>query len=282
MTTDTDLPDKLGVIAGGGHLPLLLRDACLSTCRPFFIIGLEGFARREDFTACDSAWVTLGQVGRVMDILKENECAAVVMAGEVNRPDFRSLKLDWKGAKLMPKILNAALGGDDALLSLLVKTFEQEGYAVIGADDVISDLLIPAGNLGEYSPSLEDFQDIKRAMDVISSLGALDIGQAAIVCNQLVLAVEAVEGTDAMLARCLDISTDLRGTPETKRGVLAKMPKPNQERRVDLPTIGVQTVEGAASAGLSGIAVTAGGVLVIHRDEVITTANEAGLFVTGI
>jgi len=249
---------------------------------PYFVIGIESFARPSDFDDCESAWVTFGQVGHVLELLKEKSCTSVVMAGEVRRPDFRSLKLDWKGAKLLPKILNAARGGDDALLSLLIKTFEEEGLNVIGADDVISGLLIPAGNLGKYGPSLEDFQDIKRAMDVTAALGSLDIGQAAVVCHQLVLAVEAVEGTDAMLARCLDISTDLRGTPDNRRGVLVKTPKPGQERRVDLPTIGVQTVERAAVVGLSGIALAADGALIIHRDDVIRTADAAGLFVTGI
>lgn len=282
MTSDTDPTSKLGIIAGGGHLPILLADACRSTNRPFFIIGIEGFARPEDFASCEGAWVTFGQVGHAMALLKEKQCATVVMGGEVKRPDFRSLKLDWKAAKLLPKIANAALGGDDALLSLMIKAFEDEGIAVIGADEIISGLLIPAGNLGELGPSLDDFQDIKRAMEVTSALGELDIGQAAVVCNQLVLAVEAVEGTDAMLERCLNISTDLRGTEQSRRGVLVKTPKPNQERRVDLPTIGIQTVERAAAAGLSGIAVAASGALVIHRDDVIKAANAAGLFVTGI
>jgi len=282
MACTQDSKSKIGIIAGGGHLPGLLVQACRSVHRPFFVIGIESFAQPDSFAECESAWVTFGQVGHVLDLLKDKHCHSVVMAGEVRRPDFRALKLDWKGATLLPKILGAARGGDDALLSLLIKTLEDEGFHVVGADDVMSGLLIKAGNLGRYGPSLEDFQDIKRAMDVTAALGDLDIGQATVVCHQLVLAVEAVEGTDAMLARCLDLSTELRGTQDNRRGVLVKTPKPGQERRVDLPTIGVETVKNASAAGLAGIALAADGALIIHRDEVIKTADAAGLFITGI
>ena len=282
MGPELNATSKLGIIAGGGDLPLLLVDTCRDEKRPFFVLGLKGFADPDDFQECENEWVTLGQIGHAIDHLKKNQCTNIVMAGAVTRPDFGSLKLDWQAAKLLPKFLNAVRKGDDALLSQLVITFEESGLTIIGPDDVISSLLIPAGDLGKYGPSELDTRDIKRAMDVTSAMGALDIGQAAVVCSQLVLAVEAVEGTDAMLSRCLNISTDLRGTPDSRRGVIVKMPKPNQERRVDLPTIGVETVERAALAGLSGIAVAAGGALVIHRDEVIKAANAAGMFVTGI
>lgn len=272
---------KLGIIAGGGRLPVLLAEACRGTNRPFFVIAIEGFASEQDLSEFDCETVPLGHLGRSMELLRKHNCTAIVMAGHLSRPNFRTLKLDKRAIKLLPKFVSSARKGDNSLLAVLVQAFEEEGFFVCGADDVLTDLVMPVGILGSITPTDEDEQDIRRAVEVITALGSLDIGQGAVICHQLVLAVEAVEGTDAMLARCAQLPESLRGRPDRRRGVLAKMPKPGQERRVDLPTIGVATIENAAAAGLAGIAAAAGSVLVINRAGVIKAADDNGIFVKG-
>jgi len=277
-----DQKPKLGIIAGGGSLPILLADACKSSGRFYHMVGIEGFALSADLAPYEHDWTPIGSLGHTLDILRSNDCRQVVMAGNVKRPDFKSLKMDWRATKLLPKLLNAARRGDDALLSVVVKTFEDEGLEIIGADDVLEDLLIGSGPLGAITPDSHASQDITRGLEVVRELGALDIGQATVICNQLVLAVEAVEGTDAMLDRCLEISLDLRGDPANRRGVMVKIPKPGQERRVDLPTVGISTLERASAIGLSGIAVAAGGALVLDQEKIMAFADMHNMFVFGI
>lgn len=271
---------KLAILAGGGALPLHLAQACKEDGRPFLMIGLEGMADSA-ITDMPHAWTGLGSVGKTLKLMRQHGCTAIVLAGIVKRPDFSTLKLDLTGVRLLPRVMKAARGGDDQLLSVLVAFFEEQGFAVIGADEVMTALLAPEGILGRYRPGAEDSADIARGIAVVRRLGDLDIGQGAVVCREVVLAVEAVEGTDAMLQRVQDLPDHLRGSVEERRGVFVKLPKPAQERRIDLPTIGVQTIERAAAAGLSGIAVEAGGTLVLDREAVVAAADEAGIFIMG-
>jgi DUF1009 family protein len=191
------------------------------------------------------------------------------------------LKLDTRGAMALPRVVAAALTGDDALLRALLGLFEKEGFTVIGSAEAARDLLAPAGPLGKLNPAKEDKSDIEHALRVVRAMGALDIGQAAVVCRGLVLAVEAAEGTDAMMARIADLPATLRGTAKQRKGVLVKAAKPHQERRVDLPVIGVHTVELAKAAGLAGIAVESGAALIMNRAAVAANADRVGLFVYG-
>src|SRR6185312_9420122 len=166
-------------------------------------------------------------------------------------------------------------------LRYLMQGFEKEGFAIEGAHEVMGELALGEGPLGAHAPGEAHGADIAKAIEVARAIGALDIGQGAVVCDGLVLAVEAQEGTDAMLRRVADLPADVRGTPERRRGVLAKVAKPIQEDRVDLPTIGLATVEAAAAAGLAGIVGVAGKMLVLDRDAVIRAADAAGLFIAG-
>lgn len=270
----------LGIIAGGGALPRLLAEACREEGRPYHIAGLAGFADAQ-LTTHPYTEVGLGAAGRLLKTFKEAGCTDIVMAGHVRRPDFSKLKLDMTGARLLPKILARAKKGDDGLLSSVVGLLEAEGFQVVGADDVLADLLVREGPLGTAGPKPEHWSDIRRGIDAVRAMGRLDIGQAAVICRELVLAVEAAEGTDQMLARCAGLPRDLRGTPEARAGVLVKMKKPGQERRADLPVIGLRTVEEAAAAGLAGIAVMAGGAMIIDRDGVRKAADRCGVFVYG-
>lgn len=182
----------------------------------------------------------------------------------------------------MPGAVAAARRGDDGLLSFLLSEFEREGFVAEGAHEVMSELLLPKGSLGRHKTGPAHDEDIQRALTAARAIGALDAGQGAVVCEGLILALEAQEGTDAMLLRVASLPEEIRGTPRRRRGVLAKVCKPGQERRVDLPTLGPGTVRRAAEAGLAGIAAEAGLTLLLDRDEVRKLADQLGLFIVGI
>lgn len=271
---------KLGLIAGGGDLPATLAAHCAQAARPFFVLRLRGFADA-GMSAWPGADVGLAELGRALSLLRSNACEAVCLAGIVARPDLSLLKPDLRGLRALPGAINAARQGDDALLRFLVKTLEHEGFPVEGAQQVNAGLLLQSGQLGKCALTPGSEGDVVRAVRIARTLGALDVGQAVVVVDGLVLAVEAQEGTDHMLRRCADLPLAIRGTPEAPRGVLVKWPKPIQERRVDLPTIGARTVELAAAAGLAGIVGEAGALLMIDREEIVATADRLGLFVQG-
>lgn len=271
---------KVGIIAGGGDLPLKLAESCRSSDIPFYIVGIDGWAGSE-IEAYDHGRMSLGQVGRALKLLKDARCDSVVIAGYVKRPDFTKLKLDMTGAKLLPKIIAAARRGDDALLGVLVGAIEASGFRVVGSEAIFAGLLVADGCLGSVMAGDLAKSDIVRAGEVIAALSPFDVGQGAVICEGLVLAVEAAEGTDEMLRRCAALPEEIRGTQSNRRGVLVKAPKAKQERRVDLPTIGLRTVELAAEAGLEGIAIAAGGALFLDREEAIALADREGLFILG-
>ena len=272
---------KLGLIAGGGGLPLALAEHCRQTGRPCFVIRLKGFAD-PPLDAYPGEAAGIAEIGRIVRLARDAGCEALCFAGIVQRPDFAALKPDIRGIAWLPGAVMAARNGDEALLRFLMNGFEKEGFAIEGAHEVMGELKLPAGPLGAHAAGGAHGADIAKAIETARAIGALDIGQGAVVCDGLVLTVEAQEGTDAMLRRVAELPADLRGTPERRRGVLAKVAKPIQEERVDLPTIGVATVEGAARAGLAGIVGVAGKTLVIDREAVIRAADGAGLFVVGV
>jgi DUF1009 family protein len=273
--------DKLGLIAGGGALPVEVARACVDAGRSVFVIRLKGLAdpALDEYPGVDAA---IGELGKMLKALKAAKCAAVCMTGVVQRPDFSKLAVDLRGLAALPGIILAARKGDDGLLRAIVRVFEKDGYRIEGAQDVASGLALGVGPLGQFSPTEEHREDIGRALSVAREIGRLDIGQGAVSARGLVLAVEAQEGTDAMLRRVADLPPALRGTPEHLVGVLAKAPKPIQERRVDLPTIGLATVQRAAKAGLAGIVGEAGGLLILDREQVIAEADALGLFIYGV
>ena len=273
--------DKLGLIAGGGGLPVEIARHCERSGRPLFVIRLKGFAGA-GLAPYAGAEVGIAELGKCIKALKRAGCRSVCLAGEVARPDFASLMPDLRGLSLLPKVIATARKGDDALLRLLVAEFEKDGFRVEGAHEVMADLTLPPGRLGAHGPDAAAMADADRALEIARAIGALDVGQAAVVAYGLVLAVEAQEGTDALLARVADLPAHLRGNPGAGVGVLAKAPKPIQETRVDLPTIGLATVRGVARAGLAGIAGEAGRLLVLDREAVIALADELGIFILGV
>jgi DUF1009 family protein len=221
-------------------------------------------------------------MGKALRSLSAHKCQDVIFAGRVDRPRFTDLRLDTKGALVAPRIAAAALRGDDALLRAVVDVFEKEGHRVLGIAEAAPSLVVREGSVGRNRPSAEALQDIKKGFQVVARMGELDIGQAAAVCDGLVLAVEAAEGTDAMLERIAALPERLRGTPNKRRGALVKAPKPIQDRKTDLPVIGIRTIANAAAAGLAGIALEADGALIVDREDVVRAADAAGLFIVGV
>ena len=282
--TRTDAPNwtRLGVIAGGGRLPVLLAKAEQDAGRVPFVVRLNGFTD-DPFDGHENRDFNLGAVGGIQDALKAAGCDAICFAGTVKRPDFKTLRpADMVAAKLLPSVVAAGMKGDDALLRVILQSFEKAGFKVVGADDVLGELISKPGGFGALNPTEAELADARKALKVAREIGRLDIGQGAVVCDGLVLAVEAQEGTDSMLARIAALPADIRGSSVERRGVLAKAPKPIQERRMDLPVIGVSTLENAFAAGLAGIAVEAGGALIVDRLAITKAADEFGLFVMAI
>ena len=272
---------KLGLIAGGGALPITLARQCQAVGRPLFVVRLQGIAD-EPLRAFPGEDIGIAELGRCFKALKAAGCESICLAGVVKRPDWGSLKPDLRGVKALAGAVTAARGGDDALLRFLVGEFEAEGFVVEGAHEIAAGLTLGAGSLGAVAPSAADRSDIHKAFAVAGEIGRMYIGQGAVVCEGLVLAVEAQEGTDVMLIRCAELPPTLRGASGNLKGVIAKRPKPIQEQRVDLPAIGVATVENAARAGLAGVVGEAGKVLVLDREGVIAAADRLGLFVYGL
>ncbi|MBX9574358.1 MAG: UDP-2,3-diacylglucosamine diphosphatase LpxI [Caulobacteraceae bacterium] len=271
---------KLGLIAGGGDLPLAVAARCEAEGRPLFVIRLAGFADPALATR-DGVDMGMAQIGGILSAMKKAGCEAVCLAGTVSRPDFKSLKPDFKGATLLPGIVKAAQQGDDALLRKILSVFEGEGYAVEGADDILGDETLPAGALGRVMPDAAQLADLRKALHVAEKSGELDVGQGAVVCDGLVLAVEAQEGTDAMLTRVAGLPADLRGSPGALKGALGKAPKPIQDLRVDMPVIGARTIEMAAAAGLAGVGGKVGRLILIDRRAIVEAADRLGLYVWG-
>lgn len=269
------MPPRLAVLAGSGPLPDQVLRAARAAGREVFVLAFEGETDAALVRDVPHAWVPLGAVGRAIRILHDSGAKEVCMIGPVRRPNLKALKLDWRGMQLLAR-LGLRSQGDDRLLRLIVTELEREGFRVVGADAVMGSLVASAGPMTRATPDQSAARDIELGVQVATRLGELDVGQAVVVQQGLVLGVEAVEGTDGLLSRCAELRRQGPG------GVLVKIKKPRQERRADLPTIGPNTARLAAAAGLSGIAVHAGHCLIIDRAEVIEAADRTGLFIVGV
>ncbi len=266
---------KLGILAGGGDLPAQVIEACRKQGRPFHVVAVEGQADHPIIQEVPHDVVRIGAARRAEKIARDQGVEEVVMAGWVRRPSLRAIRPDARALKFLVKAGFRALG-DDSLLSALVKEIEASGFKVVGVHDIVEDLLAPEGQFGRIAPDDQAWRDIERGIDILQGLGDLDVGQAVAVQQGIVLAVEAIEGTDAMIARAGSLQR------AGQRGVLIKLPKPGQERRVDMPTIGIKTVEEVARAGLRGIAIEAGGTLAIDLPGIVAAADRHKIFVVGM
>jgi DUF1009 family protein len=278
------MTNRLGIIAGGGDLPRAVAQSARAGGREVFVIGLIGSLGAGDTWIADFPHETAspGAPGQAFKSFRREGVTEVLLAGKVDRPKFSELKLDARGVLLLPRALRAARQGDDALLRFLVTMFEEEGFRAVGVAEAAPGLVCGEGALGRLTPNDEHRADMMRAFAIVKALGALDVGQAAAVCEGLALAVEAAEGTDRMVERIATLREALRGTPQNRRGVLVKALKPTQDAKTDMPVIGVATVEKAAAAGLAGIGLQAGGALIVDKAAVAARADALGLFVTGV
>lgn len=266
------MKSPLGIIAGGGGLPAQVAAAARAAGREVFVVGIEGYADPVLLKPFPNQFYRLGAVGAMLKALHAHGCTDLVMIGPVKRPSFLSLRPDAEGARLLARIGKAAFMGDDGLLAAIVGVLSQEGFQILGAHEILQDALVPEGLLTKTVPDAQAMADIERGVEVLKVIGAADIGQACVVQQGLVLAVETVEGTDAMLER---IPAVARSGPA---GVLVKIAKPQQERRADMPTIGPQTVYRAVKAGLRGLAFEAGGTILVDRDVLIQVADKEAFF----
>lgn len=265
----------LGIIAGTGSLPKQIIDACQQNQRKFFVIAFEESFNSEVMSGVPHAVVRIGAVGEALKHLRNAGVKEIVMAGGVKRPSLTSLKPDAEGAKLLKKLGKAFFMGDDALLKAITSFFEEENFKVVGVDSILNNILSSEGVLGKIEPNEQAKKDIMIGMAAAKNLGALDIGQAAIVKDGEVIATESESGTDAMIELCAK-------TKSTTGAILVKAKKPNQEEKVDLPSIGVQTIENLRKHGFAGVAVEAYGSLLIDKNELIKKADEYGIFVVGV
>jgi hypothetical protein len=266
----------LGIIAGGGALPHHLIAACRAVGREVYVLALDGQADKDLTAGVAHGWNRLGAAGSGIEKLRAAGVKDLVFAGRVKRPGLAALRPDRKALSILATVAGGFGGaGDNAILAAVTRALEREGFRIVGAEEILGGLLAIEGAYGAHRPDEADTADIARGVEAARALGHADRGQAAVVRAGVVLGLEDAAGTDALLARCA-------ASGGGKGGVLVKVAKPGQERRVDLPTIGPDTVANAARAGLNGIAIEAGGALVLDRAEVARQADAAGLFVIGI
>jgi UDP-2,3-diacylglucosamine hydrolase len=276
MNNLAEMPRKLGIIAGGGILPDRVAVAARAAGRDVFIVGLEGFAEPSLIDAWPHEFVRIGAAGRVIAALRSHNCQDVVMVGPVRRPSLLDMRPDGEGARILARIGRAAFAGDDGILAAVVRVLGEEGFRVLGMHEILREALAPCGLLGGAQPDGHAMSDIARGVRVVRLLGQADVGQGCVVQQGLVLAVEAIEGTDSMLARAATLRRDGLG------GVLVKLVKPQQDHRADLPTIGPDTVRNAVAAGLRGLAFEGGATIVADRVACVSAADAAGFFLLGL
>ncbi len=274
--------ESLAIICGGGSIPGAVADAVARSGRRPVMFAIKGWADAEVVERYAHHWIAIGQAGRFFRLAQTENCRDVLFIGTVLRPPLSQLRLDWLTIRLLPRTIRFFRGGDDKLLAGVAGVAESGGLRVVGVQDVAPEVFVPEGLLGRYQPAARDHADIARALTVIAALGPFDVGQAAVVANNNVLAIEAAEGTDNMLARIAELRRQGRVTAPAGTGVLVKAPKSGQDRRFDLPTIGPRTIEHAARAGLAGVAVTAGSTIIADAAEVAAAADRAKIFVVGV
>jgi UDP-2,3-diacylglucosamine hydrolase len=271
----------VAIVCGGGAFPLALAEAVRASGREVLLFLIRGFADPvlERFP---HQWLALGQVGRLLRRMHQARIRELVFIGSLVRPSVWQIRFDLRSLALLPYVPRLFRGGDNRMLSAIALYFGKQGIRVRGAHHVAPSLLMPEGAIGRRKPDADDEADIAFGFSLVRALGPFDVGQAAAIARKRVLAIEAAEGTSGLLANVAAMRKSGRLRLPKRAGVLVKAPKPNQDRRVDLPAIGAETIKEAAAAGLKGIAVEAGGCLVADSRALVRAADAAGLFVVGV
>ena len=277
-----EISSPIGLVAGGGGLPFAVAESLAARGIEPIFFALKGICDPEKVSRFRHHWISVGQIGKVVRLLRSENCRDLVFIGTLVRPALSEIRLDWGTVRAMKHILAAFRGGDDHLLSGVGRILERDGFRMVGVKDVAPDLLMPAGCLTRTAPDSSATADIAKGQDVLRALGPFDIGQAVVVIDGHVVGVEGIEGTDALLVRIVQLRAEGRIRTKPGRGVLVKTPKSGQDLRYDLPTLGPRTIENAAAAGLAGVAVAAGNTLVAEPQALVNAADASGLFVVGL
>lgn len=282
MTPQTSADKSpIAIICGGGAFPAAIAEIVQKQGRGVYLFLLEGFAD-DALMRFPHEWVQLGSLAKYVAARKKHGLEDIVFIGSVIRPRIGQLGLDWRAAIQLPRLLRMYLGGDNKLLSEVAKVFEEQGYKLRGAHEVAPEILIPAGMVTTLKPDARASDDIHIGLGLLRAIDAYDVGQAVVVAGKRVVAIEGAEGTEGLLARVAEMRHSGRLKLAERDGVLVKIPKPSQDRRIDMPAIGNDTVAQAKAAGLVGIAVEAQGALVLDVQKFIEAAEAAGIFVTAL
>jgi hypothetical protein len=276
------ISSPIGLVAGGGAMPFAVADSLIAQGISPVLFAMRGACDPVRVTRFRHHWIAVGQYGRLVYLLRAENCRDLIFIGTLVRPALSEIRLDWGTLRIIPRIMTAFRGGDDHLLSGIGGIFERDGFRMVGIKDVAPDLLMPEGCLSRAAPDESASADISRGRDVLTALGPYDIGQAVVVIDGHVVGVEDIEGTDGLLARVARLRKEGRIRAKPGRGVLVKGPKSGQDLRFDLPTMGPRTVEGAAAAGIAGIAIAAGNTVIAEPQAVIEAADASGIFVIGL
>jgi DUF1009 family protein len=260
-------PAPIGLIAGSGRLPLLFAQAATRAGREVVAVGHEG---ETDPALQARAWVKLGQLGRIVEALRAGGCTEAVLCGGIRKPKLFDVRPDLLALKTLARMRSF---GDDAALRAIAAVFEEEGVRIVSPLPFVPELVASRGPLGKRAMSSDERSDAELGLRAARALGAADVGQTVVVRRGVVLAVEAVEGTDACIAR---------GGALGKGAVVVKARKPGQDDRFDLPAVGPMTVTALEKAGCSALAIEAGATLILDRSEMAAAADGAGIAVEGI
>lgn len=280
LTQGSDGP--VAIVCGGGSLPLTVADAIERGGRKVVLFPIHGWADPSAFGRYRHHWLRLASAGRFRRLARQEGCRDVVLIGNAIRPAIHELRFDWLTLRLLPRMIHAFQGGDDKLLSGIAKLFEEHGFRLLGAHEVAPEIVVGEGPLGLTKPSAAHAEDIARGFELIAAITSFDVGQAVVIANNRVLAIEAAEGTDLMLDRIAALRAEGRIRIPDHTGILVKAPKSTQDRRIDLPSLGPRTVEKVAQARLAGIAVAAGETIIAEPQRVAEAADRAGVFVVGM
>lgn len=263
------MPKVVGIIAGKGLLPVSVAASLTEQHSKCYIAALTGEADPELYHHYSHRFFNLGMIGAIIEYFNTSNVEYVVLAGGVNRPNLKSLKVDMAGSILLARALKQKLLGDDNLLKVITGFLEEKGFKIIASHEILTsdNMMITTG-----TPFPLEARDIDLGFRLLESIGEMDVGQSVIVEDGYILGIEAAEGTDNLIIRCSHLRKNARG------GVLIKMAKRNQDIRVDMPTIGPGTIEHLARYNYSGLAIKKDQVIVLEPKEVVKLANKYGLF----
>lgn len=266
---------KIGIVAGDGRLPGLLVNSFKEKGYSYKVIGIRGFYQESVSGISADFVIGLGQIGKAFKYFKEANIKEIILVGGIKKPKIYNLFPDFKTIEILLKLGLLRLG-DNRLITSLIKVIEEEGFIVEGVKSYLPELIAPLGTIGSIKVSKENKKNIHSAFLAARTFGLQDIGQAIVWKDGSLIAKEDDNGTDFMLTKIL--SEDIN---KSRRGLLVKVMKPGQEIRVDMPTIGPNTVVMAKSAGLDGIVIHAGYTIIVEIQKTIKLANKSGLFLLG-